>query len=97
MMKGNVAEELTRQWGRLTLRKDENPNIVIKPQTFSLLIQRGRSCMVGNLLMKRTITKEILKTPMVRAWKLSGSVSFRVLGLNLFVIDFETDGIRAES
>jgi hypothetical protein len=89
MMKESAAEELTRQWGRLTLREDENPGIVIKPQTFSPLIQRGQSCMVGKLLSERTITKEVLKIPMVRAWKPTGSVTFRTLGPNLFVIDFQ--------
>jgi hypothetical protein len=89
MLKGNAAEELARQWGKLTLREDENPGIVIKPQTFSPLLQRGRSCLVGKLLAERTITKEVLKTPMVRAWKLSGSVSFRTLGPNLFIVDCE--------
>jgi hypothetical protein len=89
MMKGSAAEELTRQWGKLTLREDENPGIVIKQQTFSPLVQRGRSCLVGKLLSERTITKEVLKTPMVRAWKLSGSVSFRTLGPNLFIVEFE--------
>jgi hypothetical protein len=45
--------------------------------------------MVGKLLTERTITKEVLKIPMVCAWKPTGSVSFRTLGPNLFVIDFE--------
>jgi hypothetical protein len=29
MMQGSAADELTRQWGKLTLREDENPGIVI--------------------------------------------------------------------
>jgi hypothetical protein len=29
-MSGNTAEELTRQWGKLTLRDDENLGIVIE-------------------------------------------------------------------
>ena len=45
--------------------------------------------MVGKLLAERIITKEVLKTPMIRAWKPIGSVSFKQLGLNLFLIDFE--------
>jgi hypothetical protein len=84
-----MADELTRQWGKLTLREDEKPSIVINNQTFSPLIQRGRSCMVGKLLTGRTITKEVLKTPMIRAWKPTGSVSFKTLGPNLFLIDFQ--------
>ena len=39
--------------------------------------------------MERTISKEILKTSMVRAWKPTGSVSFKMLRPNLFLIDLE--------
>jgi hypothetical protein len=88
-MQGYMADELTRQWGKLNLREDENPGIVIKAQTVSPLIQRGRSCMVGKLLSERIISKEVLKVPMVRAWKPTGSVSFKTLGPNLFLIDLE--------
>jgi hypothetical protein len=88
-MKGNTADDLARQWGKLTLREDENLGIVIKNQTVSPLVQRGGSCMVGKLLAERTVGKEILKTPMIRAWKPTGSVSFKMLGPNLFLIDFE--------
>jgi hypothetical protein len=88
-MTGNTAEDLTRQWGKLTLRDDENPGIVIKSQTFSPLLQRGCSCMVGKLLTERFVDKDVLKTPMIRAWKPTGSVSFKQLGPNLFLIDFQ--------
>jgi hypothetical protein len=65
-MKGNMVDDLTRQWGKLTLREDENPGIVIKTQTFSPLIQRGRSCMVGKLLTKRTMGAfSVLQNPPV--------------------------------
>jgi hypothetical protein len=43
--------------------------------------------MVGKLLSERTISNEVLKVPMVRAWKQTGSVSFKTLGPNLFIID----------
>jgi hypothetical protein len=89
LMQGNAADELTRQWGKLNLREDENLGIVIKAQTVSLLIQRRHSCMVGKLLSERTISKEVLKVPMVRAWKPTRSVSFKTLGPNLFIIDLE--------
>ena len=89
MMKGNTADDLTRQWGKLTLRDDENPSIVIESQSFSPLLQRRRSCMVGKLLTERFINKEVLKIPMIQAWKPIGSVSFKQLGPNLFLIDFE--------
>jgi hypothetical protein len=71
------------------LRGDENRGIVIKEQAFTPLEQRGKAGMVGKLLMERPISKEILKMPMIPAWKPTGRVSFKTLGPNLFIIDFE--------
>jgi hypothetical protein len=45
--------------------------------------------MVRKLLAERSISKEILKTPMTRAWKPTRWVSFKTHGLNLYLIDFE--------
>jgi hypothetical protein len=45
--------------------------------------------MVGKVLTERFISKEVLKTPMIRAWKPTGSVSFKQLGPNLFLVDFQ--------
>jgi hypothetical protein len=45
--------------------------------------------MVGKLLTERFVDKDVLKTPMIRAWKPTGSVSFKQLGPNLFLIDFQ--------
>jgi hypothetical protein len=45
--------------------------------------------MVGKLLTERTINKEILKTPIIRVWKPTWSISFKFLGPNLFLIDCE--------
>jgi hypothetical protein len=38
--------------------------------------------MVRKLLAERNISKDILKTPMIRAWKPSGRVSFKTIGVN---------------
>lgn len=86
---GNIVEELTKQWGKLMLREDENPGIVIKEQAIAPLVQRGQACLVGKLLTERSISKEILQTPMIRAWRPMGRVSFKTLGTNLFLVEFE--------
>lgn len=86
---GNITEELTMQWGKLTLREDENPGIVIKEQAFTPLVQRGQACLVGKLLAARAIGKEILKMPMISAWRPTGRVTFKTLGVNLFLVEFK--------
>jgi hypothetical protein len=86
---GNIVEELTKQWGKLMLREDENPRIVIQEQSVTQLVQQGQACLIGKLLTERSIGKEILKTPMIRVWRPTGRVTFKTLGTNLFLIEFE--------
>jgi hypothetical protein len=69
----------------------EAPDAALEP-----LVDRGTACAVGKLLAERTVGKEVLKTPMIRAWQPTGWVSFKTLGPNLFLIEFqhEWDKVR---
>lgn len=57
--------------------------------TLPPLVARGNACVVGKLLVDRTVGKEIIKTPLIRAWQPTRMVSFKALGVNLFLIEFE--------
>jgi hypothetical protein len=52
MMQGSAANELTRQWGKLTLREDEHPGIVIKTQTFPLSNPTGTLMHGGKAIVR---------------------------------------------
>jgi hypothetical protein len=43
---------------------------------------------VGKLLADRVVSKEIIKTTLLRGWKILGTSTFKVLGENLFIIQF---------
>jgi hypothetical protein len=45
--------------------------------------------LIGKLIADRFVAKEVLRAPLLRAWKPTGSVSFRDLGDNIFLADFE--------
>jgi hypothetical protein len=53
------------------------------------LVIRGRSCLVGKLMADRIIGKDAIKSTLIKGWKPSGMTCFKVLGDNLFLIDFE--------
>jgi hypothetical protein len=57
---------------------------------------KGQFYLVGKLLADRVVPKDLLRVHMKRAWKILGSVSFKVLGENLFVIEFEHDWERIQ-
>lgn len=44
--------------------------------------------MIGKLIVERMVSKEFIKSTLIRGWKPTGSTSFKVLGTNLFLIEF---------
>jgi hypothetical protein len=52
-------------------------------------VSRGKSCLVGKLVADRIVSKEIIKSTLVMGWTPIRFISFKVLGENLFLVDFE--------
>jgi hypothetical protein len=50
---------------------------------------RDQSCLVGKLLADKVVQRDYIRVHMMRAWKTLGWVVFKVLGDNLFLIEFE--------
>jgi hypothetical protein len=53
------------------------------------VIQRGKTCIVGKLLFDRIVSKETIKSTLLCWGKLLASFTFKILGGNLFLIEFE--------
>lgn len=47
--------------------------------------------MVGKLLAERVTGKNKIRAMLIRGWKPSGSLSFKILGDNLFLLEFENE------
>lgn len=84
-----MAEDLTKLWGNFSLSEEESVSVEVADQDLEGLVQRGQSCLVGKLIAERVVSKEIIKSAMVRGWKPTGTIIFKVLGDNLFLVDFE--------
>jgi hypothetical protein len=76
-------------WQNLKLSEEEDIEVVIHKQAFDEVVARGNVCLIGKLISDRAIGKDALRTKLVRGWKPKGSISFRVLGEDLFLVDFE--------
>lgn len=46
---------------------------------------------MGKLIADWLVSKEIIQTMLLRGWRPYGTPSFKVLGDNLFLVDFETE------
>jgi hypothetical protein len=89
---GELTEDITKMWGKFTLMEVEDMGVNIDIQTTAPIVSRGSSCIVGKMLAKRMVSKEIIKTPLFKAWHPTWWVSFKEVGMNLFLIDFENQG-----
>jgi hypothetical protein len=84
-----MADDLATLWANLALSEREDDEVEIQTRDVTKIVNRGQSCVVGKLMSKRVVCKETLKTKLKGWWKLSGTVTFKVLGGNLFLIEFE--------
>jgi hypothetical protein len=84
-----MAEELTKLWGNLTLTEDEDClEINVQAEEFDTGATIGKTCVIGKLMVNHLVSKETIKNALILGWKLFGNASFKVLGENLFLIDF---------
>jgi hypothetical protein len=84
-----MEDDLADMWGKFSLMEEENVGVSVGNNELEPLVSRGEACVVGKIQSDRVIPKEFFKAPLIRAWRPSGAVSFRVMGENLFLADFE--------
>jgi hypothetical protein len=84
-----MEEELLKRWENLTLTADEEVEVGIKWGELKKGENRGRACIIGKLLADRLVSKETLKTGMIQWWRTQGNPDFKVLGDNLFLVEFD--------
>jgi len=84
-----MEEELARMWGNLALNEEENEGISVASEELDYMIGRGSLCLIGKVLVDRFVPKDSIRGPLMRAWNPAGEVSFKVIGGNMFVADFE--------
>lgn len=83
-----MAEDLTKMWMNLSLAEEESLEMEVHDGEWRDVVSRGQYCVVGKLIAERFVSKETIKTTILRWWKLSGTLSFKILGENLFLIEF---------
>jgi hypothetical protein len=86
-----MADELSNLWANLSLSEGEDGEQEIQTTEVKGLVSQGRSCIVGKLVSERMVSLETFKTSLVRGWRLKGKYTFKILGENLFLIEFELD------
>ena len=83
-----MANDLSSMWQNLSLVDDEIFEMEAPAEEWRDVTNMGQCCVVGKLAADRFMSKETIKSTLLRWWKLSETFSFKVLGENLFLIEF---------
>jgi hypothetical protein len=84
-----MADDLSNLWANLSLSEGEDGELEIQRTDVNGILERGQSCIVGKLLSERLVSKDTIKSKILSWWKPKKSFTFKILGGNLFLIEFE--------
>jgi hypothetical protein len=84
-----MAGNSSKPWGNFSLSVDEDLDVEVQATEVANIVTRGQSCIVGKLVLDRYVSMETIKKELLWWWKLSKAPNFKVLGDNLFLIEFE--------
>jgi hypothetical protein len=91
-----MEDEMNKLWEKFSLMEEEDEEVFAPEEEVEPMVERGSACVVGKLLADKTVGKDVIRAPLIRAWQPTGNVTFKNLGTNLFLIEFqyEWDKIR---
>jgi hypothetical protein len=84
-----MADDMTKLWKNFSLMEEEDVEVEIRSDVFEDAATKEQVCAIGKLLANRYVSKEIVRSATIRFWKPTGYVSFKVLGTNIFLVEFE--------
>ena len=76
-------------WDNLSLNDVEDEEMEIQNHAWEEGTNRGKTCLAGKLSVDRIVSKEVIQSTLIQGWKPTRTSSFKVLGDNLFFVDFE--------
>jgi hypothetical protein len=84
-----MADNLSTLWGNLSLTEDEDLELSFDKVDLNEGETFGQVCVLGKLMADRMVSRETIQLSMLQWWKLEdSSITFKVLGKNLFLIEF---------
>jgi preprotein translocase subunit Sec63 len=75
-------------WKNLSLADDECMEWEAPAGECRDMVSRGQTCVIRKLFADHIVSKETIKNTLLRWWKLSETISFKILGENLFLVEF---------
>jgi hypothetical protein len=85
----SMADDLSNLWENFSLNEDEEIEVAIQKVELKGGEVIGQPCVIGKLITDRMVVRETIQTKITQCWKLWGKLSFKILGENTFLIEFE--------
>ena len=82
-----MEDDLSQMWKKLSLTEEESLDLDTPAEETIGTFRMGQYCVLGKLITDHMVSMETIKKSMLRWWKLSGKLSFQVLGENLFLLE----------
>jgi hypothetical protein len=83
-----MSQDNSKPWPNHPLLEVESEEIEIQGEDVLNVEARSHACVIGKLVADHYVSKETIRTQMVKWWKLEKDITFKVLGENLFLIEF---------
>ena len=83
-----MADDLTSMWGKFLLTEEEDAELSFQKVDLHDGVTFGQACVLRKLLSDKMVSRETILQSLVQWWKPKKSISFKVLGENLFLAEF---------
>jgi hypothetical protein len=65
---GEMEEDMNKLWEKFSLMEEEDEEVIAPEEEVEPVVERGSACVVGKLLADRTVGKDTIRVPLLRAW-----------------------------
>ena len=65
-----MPDDLEELWRRFSLTEEEQTNVVIKKEWVEDMSKKSRNCLLGKMVMKKTVNMETMKVMFMKLWKI---------------------------
>jgi hypothetical protein len=89
-----MADDLTSMWGKFSLMEEEDAKVSFQKVELHDGVTFGQACVLGKLLSDKMVSREMIWQSLVQWRKLEECISFKVLGENLFLIEFTNPKVK---
>ena len=84
-----MEEDLSKMRGNLSLTEAEDEEMEIRNRAMEGMVHRGTSCLMGKMISDHFVSRDVVKSFLIRGLKPKGRITFKVVGENLFLMEFE--------